>query len=143
MTLMSNAMHRGGLAGIPRRTAEPQYENFAFEALFGSITEIRWQIALGGTLLFAGLLLFVVVIVGTTLVDRSPIAVDGELPTALSGPEDSPRAINDLRLWLVIAVVLVALAYGPPLYTMVQDGLFYPGQPPQPTALEPLWEVLT
>jgi cytochrome c oxidase subunit 1 len=142
MTLMSNAMHRGGLAGIPRRTAEPQYENFAFDALFGTVTEIRWQIALGGTLLTASLAMFLVVVVGTWLVDRSPIAVDGDLPPALSGPEESPRAINNLRLWLVIAVVLVALAYGPPLYTMIQDGLFYPGQPPQPTALEPLWEVL-
>jgi cytochrome c oxidase subunit 1 len=136
MTLMSNAMHRGGLAGIPRRTAEPQYEQFGFEALFGTITEIRWQIAVGGTLLTLSLLAFLVVVVGTWIVDRSAIAVDGTLPPAISGPEDAPRAINDLRLWLGIAVVLVALAYGPPIYSLVQDGLFYPGSPPQPTAFD-------
>ncbi len=30
MGLMSNAMHRAGLAGVPRRTAEPQYQQFDF-----------------------------------------------------------------------------------------------------------------
>jgi cytochrome c oxidase subunit 1 len=142
MTLMSNAMHRGGLAGIPRRTAEPQYENVTFDALFGSIAEIRLQIALGGILLSTSLAMFLVVVTGTWLVDRSPIAVDGDLPPAISGPDHAPRAINNLKLWLLIAVVLVALAYGPPLYSMLADGVFYPGSPPQPTHLAPLLEVI-
>src|SRR6056297_2868425 len=59
MVLMSNAMHRGGLAGIPRRTAEPQYQNFDFAASFGSVTELNLQLALGGTLLFVSTVLFV------------------------------------------------------------------------------------
>ncbi|MFB6196823.1 MAG: cbb3-type cytochrome c oxidase subunit I, partial [Halobacteriaceae archaeon] len=58
MALMSNAMHRAGIAGVPRRTAKPMYRNAGgapFETVVGSINEIQLQIAIGGTLLFIGL----------------------------------------------------------------------------------------
>src|SRR6056297_427262 len=37
MTLMSNALHRGGLAGIPRRTAEPEYRTVTYDPPFGTV----------------------------------------------------------------------------------------------------------
>ncbi|MBV0902992.1 b(o/a)3-type cytochrome-c oxidase subunit 1 [Haloarcula salina] len=134
MGLMSNAMHRAGLAGVPRRTAEPQYQQVSFDALLGSVAEMRLQIAVGAVLLTVGALLFVTVMVGTWLAERGRgrLRVDSHLPAPISGPEDSPRVLDDLRLWFLIAVALVAIAYGFPIYSMVADGVFTPAAPPFP-----------
>jgi cytochrome c oxidase subunit 1 len=133
MALMSNAMHRAGLAGVPRRTAEPQYSEFSFEAVVGSIGEMRLQIAVGGTLLFLGLVLFLVVMVGTWLArPGGQLRVNGSIPDPLSGPENSPRVLDNYRLWFLVAALLVAIAYGLPLYSMVADGVLAPGSPPIP-----------
>jgi cytochrome c oxidase subunit 1 len=133
MTLMSNAMHRAGLAGIPRRTAEPQYEQFTFQAVFSSVAEMRLQIAVGGTLLFVALVMFLAVMVATWLGGQGgTLRVSGDVPEPLSGPADSPRVLDDLRLWTLIALLLVAIAYGLPLWEMVADGLLAPGAPAVP-----------
>jgi len=134
MGLMSNAMHRAGLAGVPRRTAEPQYQQFDFVPVLGSMSEMRLQIAIGGTLLTLGALMFVVVMVGTWLAERGrgQLRVDSHLPEPISGPADSPRVLDSVKLWFVIAVVLVAIAYGFPIYSMVADGALNPAAPPFP-----------
>ncbi|MFB6105963.1 MAG: b(o/a)3-type cytochrome-c oxidase subunit 1 [Halobacteriaceae archaeon] len=134
MTLMSNAMHRAGLAGVPRRTAEPTYPEITFHGLVGGIDEMRIQIALGGTLLFIAALMFLVVLVGTWLAEpgRGRLRVNGHIPEPLSPAENSPRILDNLRLWAIIALVLVAIAYGPPLFDMFADGILYPGSPPIP-----------
>jgi len=134
MVLMSNAMHRAGLAGIPRRTAEPQYDQVSFDAVAGTVGEMRLQIAVGGTLLFVAAAMFVAVMLATWLlgVKNSRLRVNGEIPEPLSGPEDAPLVLDELKLWLAIAAVLVALAYGLPLYDMVADGLLSPGSTPFP-----------
>ncbi|MBP1987054.1 b(o/a)3-type cytochrome-c oxidase subunit 1 [Halolamina salifodinae] len=131
MVLMSNAMHRGGLAGIPRRTAEPQYEQVSFDAVVGTVGEMRVQIAIGGTLLFVGALLFLIVMAGTWLLGKpdSQLRVNGSLPEPLSGPEESPQVLDNLKLWTAIAVALVLLAYGVPIYDMLADGILAPGSP--------------
>jgi len=136
MTLMSNAMHRAGLAGVPRRTAEPQYENVSFEGVIGGVGEMRLQIAIGGTILTIALLMFLAVIVATWLGDRSEqISVNDDIPEPLSGPENSPRILDDMRVWFAIAAVLVVIAYGPPMWGLLSDGLLAPGSPPIPVWL--------
>jgi cytochrome c oxidase subunit 1 len=133
MTLMSNAMHRAGLAGVPRRTAEPEYEQVAYEGIIGGIGEMRLQIAIGGTLLFLALVLFLAVMAATWLSGRGgQLSVNSEIPDALSGPEHAPLVLDNLRLWVVIAIVLVVLAYALPLAGMLGDGLLAPGSPPFP-----------
>ncbi|MFB6080199.1 MAG: b(o/a)3-type cytochrome-c oxidase subunit 1 [Haloferacaceae archaeon] len=133
MTLMSNAMHRAGLAGVPRRTAEPYSGGVTYDAVFGSVSEMRVQIALGGTLLFVALVMFLAVMVATWM-GRSGarLSVNGNLPPALSGPEHAPRVLDNLRLWTLIAILLVVLTYALPLAGMVANGLFTPGSPPIP-----------
>jgi cytochrome c oxidase subunit 1 len=132
MTLMSNAMHRGGLAGLPRRTAKPLFRGEGaapFDPVVGSIAEMQLQIAVGGTLLFVALAMFLVVMTGTWL-SRSGVgqlSVNGTIPAPLSGPADSPRILDNLKVWAGIAVVLVIIAYGLPLYSMVADGILSPG----------------
>jgi len=141
MLLMSNAMHRAGLLGVPRRTAEPQYPNTPgvdFAGGVGGIGEMRMQIAIGGTLLFVALLLFLGVMARTWLGKKGgQLAVNGRIPPAMSDPEDSPRVLDNLRLWTAIAVLLVILAYVLPLVGMAGDGLFSPGSGPIPMWLFP------
>jgi cytochrome c oxidase subunit 1 len=133
MTLMSNAMHRAGLAGIPRRTAEPTYDEFAFEGVAGTVGEMRLQIAIGGFLLFVGAALFLVVMAETFLAHRGgTLSVNSTIPDPLSGPEHSPRILDNYKLWTAIALVLIVIAYGPPLASMVADGITMPGSPPIP-----------
>jgi cytochrome c oxidase subunit 1 len=134
MTLMSNAMHRGGLAGIPRRTAEPLFGDAGaapFEPVFGSIAEIRFQIAVGATLLTVALAMFLVVMLGTALSRPrvEALSVNGSIPEPLSGASHSPRVLDNLKLWAGVAVLLVVLAYALPLWDMVADGLLAPGSP--------------
>lgn len=140
MALMSNAMHRAGLAGVPRRTAEPQYQNVAFDPVVGSIGEMRLQIAIGATLLFVGLMMFLVVLAGTWMGKRGEgtLGVDGSIPSALSGPDGSPAILDNFALWTAIAFLLVALAYGLPLAQMASDGLLNPGSSPINVSLLPL-----
>ncbi len=136
MALMSNAMHVMGLFGVPRRTAEPQYQGFDFVASFGSITELRIQLALGATLLFVSTLLFAANI---ALSSWTP-TVSGHghrLPDPLSGPGDSPVVLDNLKLWFGIGMVLVVLAYTLPLASIVQDsGLFGRGIDAYPAIVE-------
>jgi cytochrome c oxidase subunit 1 len=58
--------------------------------------------------------------------------VDDYLPPALSGPEHSPAILDNMKLWVGLAILLVIFAYTFPLAEMVMDGLFSPGAPPSP-----------
>ena len=130
MTLMSNAMHRAGLAGVPRRTAEPQYSQVTFEGVVGTIGEMRLQIAIGGTLLFVSLVLFIAVLVATWLGPRAErISVNSHIPKPLSGAEHAPLVLDNLKLWVAIAALLVLIAYGIPIWSMLADGVLSPGSP--------------
>jgi len=126
MTFMSNAMHRAGLTGDPRRTADPTYQDVSFHGIVGSMGEMRMQIALGGVLLFVSLLLFLAVITRTWLGERDgDIRVNGVIPPALSGPEDGPRVLDNLWLWMGIAILLVIIVYAIPFAGLIgQSGLF-------------------
>ena len=138
MALMSNAMHVMGLFGVPRRTAEPQYQGFDFLASFGSITEFRLQLALGATLLFISTVLFV----GNIAASSGTPKRSGHgrpLSQPLSGAADSPAVLDNLRLWFGIAMVLVVLAYTLPLVSIIDGGgLLGRGVEPVPVIAEPL-----
>ena len=127
MALMSNAMHAQGLLGVPRRTAEPEYSGFEYPVAFGGFEELNVQIAIGGTLLFLSTVLFI----GNLVLTMGNPRVSGLAETlrpALSGPDDAPEVLDDLRIWVGIAVVLVVLAYALPLAAIINDGgLLGPG----------------
>jgi cytochrome c oxidase subunit 1 len=151
MTFMSNAMHRAGLFGVPRRTAEPQYQNFSFEPAAGTMGEINAQVALGGVLLTVSLILFLANMVMTTFAGRRGGVPDNTYADTLSGPEDAPVVLDNLKLWTAIAVVFVVFAYTLPLASIVNSGgLFGPGiegfqlgiVPNPAPALESLREVM-
>jgi len=124
MTFMSNAMHRAGLFGMPRRTSEPMYEGFSYEPAFGTVSEINLQIALGGVLLTLSLFMFLYVVVRTWFNGRVENPVDDEIPAPLSGPENAPRVLDNFKLWTAIAILLVILAYALPIGYIASQGLF-------------------
>jgi cytochrome c oxidase subunit 1 len=133
MTLMSNALHRAGLAGIPRRVSEPEYRTVTYDPPFGTVAEMQWQTALGGTILFISLVFFLIVIVASWRgAEESAATIDDTIPAPLSGAEHSPKILDNMKLWIGIAILLVILAYSVPLADMVMDGLFSPGAPPSP-----------
>ena len=137
MALMSNAMHRQGLLGVPRRTAEPEYAGFDYSGAVGSMGELNVQIAVGGTLLFVSTLLFLIVVVMTVLGDTVDGLPVNEYAGTLSGPEDSPLVLDNLKLWAGIAVLLVILAYALPLASIIsRGGVFGPGGQPSPVFVE-------
>jgi cytochrome c oxidase subunit 1 len=122
MVFMANAMHRGGLLGIPRRTAEPQYQNFEFATAVGSVGEIRMQIALGGLLLTISVALFLFNVAASWTDRPVETPVDDRVPAPLSGAAGAPLVLDNLRLWTGIALLLVVLAYTLPLASIVADG---------------------
>jgi len=133
MTLMSNALHRQGLAGVPRRTSEPQYAGFSYDPPFGTMAEMDWQVAVGATILTVALFMFFVVFIGSWgWGEKADKPVDDHIPEPLSGAEHSPKILDNMKLWTGVAIVLVILAYTFPLYEMVIDGLFSPGAPASP-----------
>ncbi len=142
MALMSNAMHAQGMLGVPRRTAEPEYAGFDYPAGFGGFEELNVQIAIGGTLLFVSTVLFI----GNLILTEGNPRVSGladPLPPALSGPTDSPQVLDNLRLWVSIALVLVVLAYALPLAAIInRGGLLGPGVGTYPVWLAPLLDAL-
>src|SRR6056297_3030561 len=142
MGLMSNAMHVMGLFGVPRRTAEPQYEGFEFITSFGSITELRLQLAIGGTLLFISTVLFVSNIALSAGAPKLS-GLGKPLSEPLSGAHDSPEILDNLKLWFGIAFVLVVLAYSLPLASIIsRGGILGPGVDPVPMIIEPLGAML-
>jgi cytochrome c oxidase subunit 1 len=107
--LFSLGQIQGGLRGMPRRTQIDQAAYLLDE----------WEIwnrlaAVGGVLMVISGLLFFYVIGGTLLISRTPATVE-DVPMAEThmGPRDSWIVFDRLAFWFLVAVILVALAYGP------------------------------
>ncbi len=109
--IFARGMISAGLEGMPRRTfrAEAAYTNEAWD-LSGALTGI------GGTLMFFGILIFFIVIAVTVLAGRR-----GEEPKDIPWSETyiTPSLtgwelrLDNLKLWTVVAFVLILIAYGP------------------------------
>jgi cytochrome c oxidase subunit 1 len=110
MTIFSHAMHRLGMLGAPRRT------------MLGAAIYVQpeWKplmslVGIGGTILFLSSLLYFLNIVLTLVASRGPAPAVPEFAEALSGPEHAPAVLDRWRPWIVLAFVLIAVAYGPTL----------------------------
>jgi cytochrome c oxidase subunit I len=109
--IFARGMISGGLEGMPRRTfiAEAAYSSPAWR-LPGILT------GLGGTLMFIGVMLFFVVIGLTIAIGRRADAPrDIPVSQTLTAPARHgwELTLDRLWLWLVAAVVLILIAYGP------------------------------
>jgi cytochrome c oxidase subunit I len=114
MALFSNALHRLGVLGAPRRTmlnATP-YLQAAWKPLLTLV-------GIGGTLLFVSALLYFLNLVLTLVASRAPAADLPQFAEALSGADHAPIILDRWRPWLALAAVLIVIAYGPTLVRLV------------------------
>jgi cytochrome c oxidase subunit 1 len=110
MIIFSNALHRLGILGAPRRTmlgAAP-YLQTEWRAVLPLV-------GIGGTILFVSSVLYFLNIVLTLVASRAPAPPVPEFAEALSGPEHAPVWLDRWRPWLALTAVLILIAYGPTL----------------------------
>jgi cytochrome c oxidase subunit 1 len=122
--VFARGMISGGLLGMPRRTfiAEATYSRPEW-ALPGIIT------AIGGTLMFIGVLMFFIVVgmtvaAGKRMEEPADVPVSGTLTTpATAGWELS---LDRLGIWVALAVLLILIAYAP-FFLTYQPNFVSPG----------------
>lgn len=119
MAIFSHFMHLMGLAGMPRRT------------MVGAAPYVlpEWKALLpfalvGGLLMFVSAILFFTNMILTLTVGKRE--TDQEIPfaKAVSGPEDVPAVLDRFWPWVLGAVILVSINYGPTLYFLITTGRF-------------------
>ncbi len=118
MAIFSTAMHRVGLLGAPRRTplGQAPYVPPAWQP---------WTLltAIGGTIMFVGAYLFVIILLVTALRKKAPASEIPAIPEAesIQDPQLTPAWLDRWAPWLTAAVVLVIIAYGPNLLYQIMN----------------------
>ncbi len=110
MIVFSNALHRLGMLGAPRRT------------MLGAAPYVQpeWRavlplVGVGVTILFVAALLDFLNLVLTVTASRAPAPAPPEFAEALSGADHAPAILDRWRPWLALAGLLILIAYGPNL----------------------------
>jgi cytochrome c oxidase subunit I len=114
MLIFSIALHELGLRGMPRRTMISQAAYFQpeWKAL------LLW-VGVGGTLLFVSGILYLLVLLLTVTVSRRPAPAMPEFAEVLGRAEEGPAFLDRLRPWVIVAAVMIVIAYGPTLARLI------------------------
>jgi cytochrome c oxidase subunit I len=118
MIIFSNAMHVLGLLGAPRRTplGEAPYvpEEWSGHLLRTSI---------GGAILLVSVLIYAWVMLRTALGPKAAPEDVPDVPIAESirHPQLTPAWLDRFKPWLIAAGVLIVVAYGPQLFSMISN----------------------
>ncbi|MDY0408283.1 b(o/a)3-type cytochrome-c oxidase subunit 1 [Virgibacillus soli] len=124
MTIMSTAMHIQGLLGGPRRSNFSEYggTDQAHEWIWYQLAQ-----AVGGTILFIGIILMVYIFIKLTFL--APKGIE-EYPLAEEevDAQPTPAWFDNWKLWIGITVALILFAYSMPVMDMIQNSP--PGSPP-------------
>jgi len=120
MAVMSTAMHWAGLLGSPRRTDDVTY--------FGTMAAHAWMpqmiaAAVGGTILFVSILLFVAVAVGTLFTPRAQHE-DAAFAPVEEEAAPTPAAFDYVGRWGLVAIVLAIIAYVGPLHELLAQHVY-------------------
>ena len=111
LMIFARGLISGGLQGMPRRTfiAQATYTGEGW-GLAGALTGI------GGSIMTAGMLLFFLIMIMTRLVGkRDGAPKDIPVSETLTPPSPSgwDARLDRIGFWVVMAIVLILLAYGP------------------------------
>ncbi|MYL50861.1 cytochrome C [Halobacillus litoralis] len=121
MLLMSTAQHVLGLMGAPRRTAYTGYAHDDALAWFDGILSNHVTMAVGGSILFlsASLLIFIVIQLWW-IAPKADVHQVESFPIASSDASATPKFLENWKIWIGIAFVLIAVAYTIPLADLIQ-----------------------
>ncbi|SIS40206.1 b(o/a)3-type cytochrome-c oxidase subunit 1 [Salimicrobium flavidum] len=121
MVLMSTAQHVLGLFGAPRRTAYTGYQHEDALAWFEGIISNHVTMAVGGSILFlsASLLVFIVIQL-TWFAPEADESNQEVFPIATSDSTETPKILENWKVWIGVAFVLIAIAYTVPMMDMIQ-----------------------
>lgn len=123
MFFMSGSMHTVGLFGSPRRTSYTTYGDHPDTVLWMPYYVVM---AIGGTILFVGVLLMVYNIIALLAAPKGHTEFPIAEPPASALP--APRLFERWGVWLAIVVALILVAYTVPVMDMVVNPV--PGSPP-------------
>ncbi len=119
MLIFSHSLHALGLMGMPRRTmisaapyVQPEWRSDMM------LTGI------GGSILLLSALLYFLNIFLTMTVSRAPAPAMPGFAEAFSGAEEAPAFFDRWPVWLSLSALLIAVAYGPPLYRLLMTTAF-------------------
>ncbi len=112
MLLFSIANHATGVMGMPRRIYEASYGGSPVAAQWEGLTLVS---ALGGLFLFISAAFFLMVMLGTVLAGKRREQPAIEFAEPLAGPPTTLGVFDRFRLWTVLAIVLVVIAYAYPI----------------------------
>lgn len=126
MLLMAVSMHLAGLLGEPRRISYTDYGN---HPVAQSWFPYREAIGVGSMFLFAGILLFLsIVIYLWFFAPKTDQAVEYPIGEVNEKAQQPPKILERWSLWIGITAGLVLLAYAFPVAEMLQHSP--PGSPP-------------
>ena len=129
MMVFALGMHWQGYLGVPRRA---QISNLSPEHAGAYVNAAVPQVLTGisGVILLVAVILYFTVLFGT-LFSKKQLAEDTpEIPfssTIELRSEGIMRVLDNLTAWFALACLLVAVAYGPTLLTMIFDQVLLPG----------------
>lgn len=112
MLLFSISNHLTGLAGMPRRIYQFDYAGSEVADQWIAGTGIS---AVGGLFLFVSSACFIAVMIGTGLAGRRVGYQPVEFSEPLHPPGDKARILDRFGLWVIVAIVLIVIAYGYPI----------------------------
>jgi cytochrome c oxidase subunit 1 len=112
--------HLTGLMGMPRRVFDPSYANHPTAASWQWLTNLS---AIGGIVLFASALFFVLVMLFTLFGPRTP-EQRIEFSEPLEDPGSKGAYLDRLGVLTVAAALLIVIAYGYPIWHHIQMARF-------------------
>jgi cytochrome c oxidase subunit 1 len=114
LLLFSPTLHELGLRGMPRRTmiGHSAYIQADWKTLMPLV-------GIGGAVMFLSMLLYFLNMVLTVTVSRRAEQPVPAFAEALSGADHNPAFVDRWRPWLVLAGLLIVVAYGPTLIRLV------------------------
>ena len=118
VAIFSSSHHFLGVRfGVPRRTMLG-----AAPYLSPEWNPLLLVSAVGGVLLWASLMLYFVIVLGTVFASRK-MAQPVEMPVAeaVRDGQETPAWLDTWKPWLIVTVALILLSYGPPLADLVRN----------------------